>query len=250
MHYRLALSLTLLLAACGPGEAPPLQGYVEGEFVQVASPLAGRITAIHVVRGAETIAGAPLFTLEAEREQATVAEAEQRLSAAQAQLRRQTQLRQKGLSSIEQVDEARTRAETAQAQLVQARWQLTQKSVVAPAAGLVQEVYFRSGEWTPAGAPVVSLLPPQNRKLRFFVAEPELGRLKPGAAIAVRCDGCGEPIAARISFIAREAEFTPPVLYGREQRSRLVYRAEAQPDAADALRLHPGQPVDITLAHD
>lgn len=242
--------LSLALAACDGDEAPALQGYVEGEYVQVAAPLAGQITAIHVARGTEVAAGAPLFVLDAERESAAVAEAEQRHSAAQAQLQRQADLRSKGLSSVEQVDAARTQERAAQAQLVQARWQLAQKSVVAPAAGLVQEVYYRAGEWAAAAAPVISLLPPQNRKLRFFVPETQLGRLQPGTLITARCDGCDEAVNARISFIAREAEFTPPVLYGRDQRARLVYRVEAQPDSAIAAQLHPGQPVDIRLPHD
>lgn len=239
--------LSLSLAACGSGAPPPLQGYVEGEYVQVAAPLAGRVTVIHIARGTEVALGAPLFALEAERELAAVGEAEQRTRAAQAQLQRQIQLRQKGLSSVEQVDVARTQEQAAQAQQVQARWQLAQKSIVAPAAGSVQDIYYRVGEWAPAGAPVVSLLPPQNRKLRFFVAETELGRLRPGASIRAHCDGCAAPISAQINFIATEAEFTPPVLYGRDQRARLVYRVEAQPDAASAPRLHPGQPVDIEL---
>lgn len=312
---RLALLLSALcLFACRAGQQGALQGYVEGESIRVAAAAAGRITEVKVARGAELKAGDALFTLDAEREQAAVAEAEHRVSAAAArfadlgkgrrpeelavlraqlaqlqaqsrlaseQLRRQRQLKLKGSTSDELVDQAATAAErataavveqekalqvanltgrtdtiaaagedakAAEAQLAQARWQLAQKAVTAPAAGSVEEVYYRAGEVVAAGAPVVALLPPGNRKLRFFVPEPLVGGLKLGQNIHASCDACGAPFAAKISFIASEAEFTPPVLYGREQRSRLVFLIEALPDAAVASRLHPGQPLDISLS--
>ncbi len=94
---------------------------------------------------------------------------------------------------------------------------------------------------------MVSLLPPENVKLRFFVAETDVGALKPGQAVNVACDGCGGGIAASISFISRQAEYTPPVIYSREQRSKLVFLVEARPAPKDAARLHPGQPVEVTL---
>ena len=92
----------------------------------------------------------------------------------------------------------------------------------------------------PAGRPVVSLLPPGNIKVRFFVAETTLPKVALGDTVQVVCDGC-RPIAARVSFIARAAEYTPPVIYSREARDRLVYLIEAMPSA----RLNPGQPVDV-----
>lgn len=129
-----------------------------------------------------------------------------------------------------------------------AQAQLAEKSMPAPVAGVIEEVYYRPGEWVAAGQPILALLPPQNRHLRFFVPETALGGLRPGQALRVRCDGCAAPIDARIRFIAGSAEYTPPVLYTREQRAKLVYRVEAQLLAPeDAARLRPGQPVDIEL---
>jgi HlyD family secretion protein len=141
-------------------------------------------------------------------------------------------------------DDARRAAEAA---VAQAQWQLDQKSQAATAAGLVEDVYFRAGEWVPAGAPVLALLPPQNRKLRFFVPQEALDGLRPGRRLRVSCDGCAAPLEATVRHVAATAEFTPPVIYSREQRSRLVFLVEAQPAAADAAGLHPGQPVDIEL---
>ena len=91
------------------------------------------------------------------------------------------------------------------------------------------------------------MLPPGNVIVRFYVPETTLGRLQPGQTVSVACDGCAAPVSARIAFIADRAEFTPPVLYSRENRAKLVYRVEARPAPADAAKLHPGQPVDVTL---
>jgi HlyD family secretion protein len=103
------------------------------------------------------------------------------------------------------------------------------------------------GEWVPAGAPVVSVLPAANVKARFFVPETELGRVRVGQGVKLACDGCGAPIDAKVSFIATQAEFTPPVIYSKDSRAKLVFLVEARPSPADAVKLHPGQPVDVTL---
>ncbi|MEO8804953.1 MAG: HlyD family efflux transporter periplasmic adaptor subunit [Burkholderiaceae bacterium] len=149
-------------------------------------------------------------------------------------------------------DDARNAASAAVlasvAQANQLRLRLADKTVRAPVAATVDDTLFRVGEWVAAGTPVVNLLPPAALKVRFFVAESVLPRLKPGDAVSVRCDGCAAPIEARIRSIAQSAEFTPPVIYSREQRARLVYLVEAWPNAADAAKLRAGQPVDVSLA--
>jgi HlyD family secretion protein len=142
---------------------------------------------------------------------------------------------------------AQAEAAAARAALAQADWRLKQRAVPAPAGGLVYDTYFRSGEWVTPGSAVVSLLPPQNIKLRFFVSEAQLGAIKPGQKVTVRCDACGEPIGAEVRYVSTQAEYTPPVLYTREQRAKLVYLVEAYPAVNDAPRLHPGQPVDVSL---
>jgi len=133
----------------------------------------------------------------------------------------------------------------AKAALAQAEWKLDQKSVKAPVAGLVQDTYFVSGEWVNANQPVVSLLPPENIKVRFFVEEGRLGAMRIGQKLAVSCDGCAAPVAAEVSFISPQAEFTPPVIYSRQERAKLVFLIEARPAPDDAAKLHPGQPVEV-----
>ena len=309
-------SCALLLGGCSKMEPWGYQGYVEGEYVRVASSFAGSLEQLAVQRGARVQRGDPLFALESENEAAARREAEQRLRTAeaqlanlqkgrrpseveavraqlgqaqaasklsQAQLRRTEELIHRNFVSRERLDEARSayerdRARVAQleaelatthlggridevraaqgavaaarAALAQADWRLRQKSLVASVDGLVADTLFVKGEWVPAGAPVVSLLPPANVKLRFFVPETVIGELSEGQRVTVRCDGCARPVAARITFISPQAEYTPLVIYSRERRDKLVFLVEARPAPEDAVKLHPGQPAEVRLERD
>lgn len=147
----------------------------------------------------------------------------------------------------DEIRAAEADADAARQALAQADWRLAQRAVTAPANGHVSDTYFVVGDWVPAGAVVANLLPPGNIKIRFFVEEPQLGSLHPGQTVRFSCDGCGDAMNATISFIADRAEFTPPVLYSKENRAKLVYLVEAKPEASVAIRLNPGQPLDITL---
>lgn len=137
--------------------------------------------------------------------------------------------------------------EAARASLAQAQWRLDQKGVSVPSGGLVYDTLFRVGEWVQAGNPVVQMLPPQNVKVRFFVPETIVGSLSPGRKVNVRCDGCAVEVPATITWISNAAEYTPPVIYSNENRAKLVFMIEARPSAQDAVKLHPGQPVEVTL---
>jgi len=146
---------------------------------------------------------------------------------------------------------AQAEVEAARAVLAQSDWRLAQRAVGVPAAApaktLVHDTFYSEGEWVAAGNPVVSLLPPGNLKLRFFVPETAVGGLRLGQAVRAACDGCSAPIPATITYISRQAEYTPPVIYSREQRSKLVFLIEAKPGLADAAKLKPGQPLDVSI---
>lgn len=150
-------------------------------------------------------------------------------------------------SRPDEIRAAEAEVAAARESLKQADWRLRQKTVAATVAGTVTDTLFTQGEWVPAGAPVVALLPPGNVKARFFVPEPKLGAVKVGQKVTLACDGCGAAIPATIAWIAPQAEFTPPVIYSKDNRAKLVFLVEAKPDPKDAARLHPGQPVDVTL---
>jgi HlyD family secretion protein len=213
--------------------------------------------------------------------QAQLAQARANAALASAELARQQQLVAQGFLSQSRLDDARTAVEQttqrvaeleaalrvarlparsderaaalaaadAASQALRASvWRPDQKRTAAPAAGLVADVFHQAGEWVGAGQPVVSLLPPEGVRARFFVPEAEIATIAPGHAVTIACDGCGAPIAARIDFIATRAEYTPPVIYSNAQRARLVFLVEARPEAKDAPRLRPGQPIDVRRA--
>ena len=147
----------------------------------------------------------------------------------------------------DEIRAAEADARAAREALAQADWRLSQRAIASPVSGRVNDTYYVAGDWVPAGNPVANLLPPGNVKIRFFASEPLLGKLRPGQSVSFSCDGCGAPMPATISFISDRAEFTPPVLYSKENRAKLVFLVEAKPAADVAARLNPGQPVDVTL---
>lgn len=311
---RIVLAALLVLAGCDKPPADTWQGYIEGEFVLLASPYAGQLQKLQVRRGERVEGGRPVFALEQEAERAARSEADEKLKVAQArlenlglgrrpaeiealraevkqansvralsasQLAQQEKLFKGGFIAQARLDEARTAHErdaarlaeveaqlksalqplgrdaerkaaesevaAARAAVAQAAWRLEQKSIGAPVAGLVQDTFFVEGEWVPAGRPVAAILPPGNVKARFYVPETLLGSISVGRQAEIRCDGCPAAIPATVSFISRQAEYTPPVLYSKESRSKLVFLVEARPSPADAAGLHPGQPVDVAL---
>lgn len=149
---------------------------------------------------------------------------------------------------VDERSAAQAGTSAAVASLQQTQWRTAQKQQTAPSAAIVAETFFRAGEWVPAGQPVVSLLPPENIKARFYVPEAQITTLAVGQVVQLLCDGCGTPIAARISRIATQPEYTPPVIYSNAQRAKLVFMVEARANAADAPHLRPGQPLDVRPA--
>jgi HlyD family secretion protein len=165
---------------------------------------------------------------------AAVEQAEKRISAA------------KLVSRSDVISAAEATVEEARHSLDEAEKNLAKRKVASQEEGTVEEVYFRPGEVVNAGQAVIALLPPRNLKVRFFVPEPARATLRLGQIVHVTCDGCAPGLTAKISFIARDAEFTPPVIFSQERREKLVFLIEARPEG-DAAKLTAGQPVTVTL---
>lgn len=142
---------------------------------------------------------------------------------------------------------AQAQSQAARAAVAQSQWALKQKSISAPLAARVDDTLYRVGEWVPPGAPVVSLLSPASIKLRFYVPETQRAKLSAGSVVEATCDACGGPIRATVRYVATQAEYTPPVIYSQDERSKLVFMVEAWPDAAAATKLPPGLPVEVRL---
>ncbi|MGC1275240.1 MAG: HlyD family efflux transporter periplasmic adaptor subunit [Planctomycetaceae bacterium] len=146
---------------------------------------------------------------------------------------------------VDRINAARAEVQAREAALASAEWDLDQTRQSAPQAGLVFDTLYRVGEWVAAGRPVVSLLPPNNIKVRAFVPEPRIATVEVGEDVHVYVDGRPEPLVGTVTFISPRAEYTPPVIYSRESRSKLVFLVELRFDPDVAATLHPGQPVDV-----
>jgi len=305
------LTAVCIFAGCRHPDRNRAQGYIEGEFVYVAAPLAGALESLLVQRGVQVKEGDPLFVLESGSEKAAhdeaarmlgqaranlddakkgkrppeIASMEAQLKQAQASLdlsgsefARQERLIHTGATSAQEFDRARSTRDqdssrvtqlqedlktaelgsrtdqiaaaeatvrAQQAALAKAEWDLSQKRQAAPQSGLVFDTLYREGEWVPAGHPIVVLLPPQNVKVRAFVPQSQVGAIRVGDSIRVIVDGVSEPYIGKVSFISPQAEYTPPVIYSRESRDKLVFMIEGIFDPQTAVKLHPGQPVDV-----
>ena len=285
-----------------PGGPEGLAGYIEGETLHLAAPVAGVVAQVAVARGQRVEAGAPLFlmdprTLGAQQDEAraTIVQGRTQIDAAQASYAqalaaaeaaravaanaranadRYTALRRANPGAVAAVEvdrfvaEARAaqaqaqaagrQATAAQAQIASARAGVDRAGAGlaelgvradllgprAPTSGRIEEVYFQVGEWAGANQPVVSLLPDAKVKVRFFVPETSVALYRPGARVRFRCDGCGAEREATVAYVSPRAEFTPPVIYSRQNRDRLVFLVEASP--ADPASLSPGLPVEVT----
>ncbi|MCI0465536.1 MAG: HlyD family efflux transporter periplasmic adaptor subunit [Beijerinckiaceae bacterium] len=149
------------------------------------------------------------------------------------------------LGRVSEITAQQAAVEAARAALQMAQWRLDQRHVVAPAAGVIADVLARPGETIPAGVPVVSLLPPENIFVRFFVPEPMLARVHHGEQVRLACDNCPADLTATISFISPQAEYTPPVIYSEASRAKLVFKVEARPPRQTASLLNPGLPIAV-----
>jgi HlyD family secretion protein len=254
---RAAVILTLIgggayayYALRGPAEPGFYQGYVEGESIRIGSPVAGTLATLAVRRGQTVRAGDPLFELDRTTETAARDEAAAALRFAEAQYKRQQELITTKATPMEKLDSARNTYEQAKATLVKAERRLVEMAPKAPADALIEDTMALPGDFINAGTPIVSLLPPDRIKLRFFVPEAALAGAQTGRIVTFRCDGCPQGLRARIVFVSPRAEYTPPVIYSVGSREKLVYMIEAVPIDAP-VRLKPGQPVDVgKVFHD
>jgi HlyD family secretion protein len=307
------LVMGCLSVGCDRADSNHLQGYVEGEFVYVASPLAGTLESLHVQRGAWVKAGDPLFALDSSPERAARDEAKLRLDQARAtaedvkkgrrpseiesvlaqlgqaqaalalaekDLRRQEELFRSEMTTEQALDRARATRDqgrervaqleadlsTAQlgsrkdqiaaaegevrareAVLAKAGVELAQKRLSAPQAGLVFDTMYREGEWVSRPARWWRRCCRRRTSRCARSPETQVGAIHAGDRVSVTVDGVPEPFVGEVSFISPQAEYTPPVIYSQENRSKLVFMIEAVFDPDVAAKLHPGQPVDVRI---
>jgi HlyD family secretion protein len=308
-RFRPLIAIAVLLAAgavlwllLGGSQRPrTLSGYIEGETLFLAAPVAGTVGSVDAMEGSRVQPGQKLFridpaTLSAEGEQAEasraaaltrIASAQSTARQADAEVASANALAERARSDLARllavrsddraavagkdldaaraalrdadarVTAARRTADARRAEIAVARAQaaearggqrevairVSQLSPPAPAAGRIEDVFFQPGEWVSANQPVVSLLPDNKVKVRFFVPEKEAARYRPGRKVRFSCDSCRHGLSATIGYVSPRPEFTPPIIFSRDSRDRLVFMVEAWPERPGGLQ--PGLPVDV-----
>jgi HlyD family secretion protein len=249
MFHRFArvvlIGVAVLLAACSKEAENEFQGWVEADLIFVSPDEQGRVETMMVREGDKVEQGTPLFTLDADLQRADLAVAEAAVINTRQAFDRAQQLLKVASGTQRDFDIAQAAYRQADAQLAAAKTRLDRRKLSSPIAGVIQQIYFRPGETVPASRPIMAVLPPGNIKVRFFVPERLLARIAIGNEVRVTCDGCPSNITAPITFISRNVEFTPPVIFSQEERSKLVYLVEARPGQTDMLRV--GQPVSVEV---
>lgn len=238
-----ACLVAFALSGCGDSRDPGFQGWVEADLIFVSPDEQGRVVKLDVREGDQVKVGAPLYAVDDDLQQASLNQSNATLANAHQAYDRAAALSKTGSGTQANFDSALASLRVAEAQVNTSQTRLARRRMNAPIAGTIQQIYFREGETVPAQRPVISILPPGNMKVRFFVPEPELPKLKVGDDVRVTCDGCAGDLTAKIYFIATMAEYTPPVIYSLDERSKLVYLIQARPNKPDSLRV--GQPVSI-----
>jgi HlyD family secretion protein len=240
-----ALALTAVVAGCDQARDPGYQGWVEADMIFVSPDEFGRITKLNVREGDEVKAGQPLYSVDDDMQQADLNQNKATLANAQQSYDRAASLSKTGSGTQANLDAAVSALRVAEARVVTSQTRVARRIGFAPIDGTVQQIYFREGETVPPQRPVLSIMPPGNMKLRFYVPETDLPKLSIGDEVRVTCDNCSADLTARIYFISTMAEYTPPVIYSLDERNKLVYLIQARPSRPDALRV--GQPISVYL---
>ena len=271
------LAITLLVMACGRNK-PDFAGYIDTDMTYLSSSYSGRLQKLEVQRGHLVEASQMLFqvdptyeSLSAQIDQRNVdvlqseyAQVKDQIVYAKQRLKREKTMSTSDASSKDEVEFAQKNLDVLNNQLksVEARieaskgttertlWQKAQKDGIAPASGLIFDTFIRSGEFVQAGQPIVALITPESLKITFFVGETNLSSLKLGQRVRVNADGMSKPLNAQIDYIASKAEYTPPVIFSREERSKLVFKVIAKPESPDLQSIHLGQPVTVSIANE
>lgn len=238
----LVACLAPLLAACDKNDAA-WQGWIEADTIFVSPDEGGRLIRLAVREGDNVQTGAVLFTLDDDIQTADLNQSNASLENTRLTFERSQQLMKTGAATQRDFDAAQSAFRIAQAQSQTAKTRLTRRTVRSPVSGSVQQIYFREGEMASAQRPVIAILPPENLKVRFYVNEPNIAKVKIGDVVQLQCDGCAAMMKAVVTFKSQNVEYTPPVIYSLEERAKLVFLVQARPENPAAL--HVGQPVRV-----
>ena len=231
----------IILSGCYSSIESNWDGYIEGDFVFIAPTTGGTLKTLSVKRGDTVTKGQPLFALDLAELQAQLESAQAEVELFQAEVKNAQKeyervriLVKSDAATKARLDDVTTELRTFQSSLssahqnvVQLKTRIDDAAPTAPVDGIIQETFYEEDEFVAQGRPVISLLAPENIKVRFFVSQQDVVTLSLQQSIDVFCDGCEHSTPARITYISPNVEFTPPVIYSVQSRDKLVFLVEA-----------------------
>ncbi|MCE5340346.1 MAG: HlyD family efflux transporter periplasmic adaptor subunit [Planctomycetaceae bacterium] len=264
----------------------PFTGYVISDNIYMSSSVSGTVFSVEVKRGQRVEIGTPLFqmdltslTAQAEKIEAQIKEAESQKAVKQAELvsaeaekkfaisdmnrfvsikdavsqqdidaalERATKAGANIVSVQNQISAAASNIESCKAELRDIEHKIKELAPSSPVSGRIEELMYKPGEWAPANAAIISIVPDKEVKVRFYIPQNQLSKYSVGTKVAIACDGGPKDMTATVDFISTRPEYTPPVIYSLRTRDKLVFMAEAAPTQPQ--QLIPGQPMDVQLA--
>lgn len=259
MHKFYIYIIFFLLVGC-KNEDLILNGYVEADYLYVGPTSAGILDELYVHRGDYLESDSKLFKLDDTELRTIVESMKAKILESEINFREQTKayLRAKELLSTNvmsqsefEIKEAnyvtqKSQLDISKQNLIAAQKKLSDSAPITKDKAYVEDTFFVPGEFVQSGKSVVSLLLPKNIRIRFFIPENMLSMIELGKVVIISCDGCKEKIPAKITYIAKQAEYTPPVIYSKDSRQKMVFMVEAKLDESETC-LHPGLPVDINI---
>lgn len=270
----LIIIICFLMISCSSQKTNHYAGYIDADFRYIASDFSGDLVELFVNRGDSVVHGQNLFSLEKFSEESNYKKSLSDLHAIELKidglisdsklkekkLERRKNLKEKNFAHEEDLEIASNDYIDAKSQLEQAKenllsqmhtvesskWTYQKKQVQSIVNGIVFDIFYRPGEYVAAGKPVLSLLAPEDIRILFFVPEAEIAKIRINQPVLVTSDG-SIPINAKITYISPQSEFTPPVIYSEDERTKLVFLVEARTDIKTSKEIHPGQPVTVNL---
>jgi HlyD family secretion protein len=252
-----------------------INGYIDADLTYISSEFGGKLSEINISRGSFVSINQPLFKLEQTYESLSVKisddstkklfaqkeEIASKIKYAKINLERTLNMQKKEAASADELDIAKMNLAVLNEQLntidaeikqnsfetAQKEWKKSQKESIAPISGFVFDTYFTKGEFVNIAQPVLSLVAKENIKVIFFAPEDEVGNIKLNQSVKVFIDGAKEPLFGSVSYISNIAEYTPPIIFSREERQKLVFKVEVKLKDIDLNKMHLGQPVSLEL---
>lgn len=197
---------------------------------------------IHAVQGLLAVRQEELALLLAGTREEDIREAE-----AQVEEARQAWMLKQAGSREEEVQAAKAARDAAQAALEVIRAQKEELTVKSPVDGVIEALDLQKGDLAPASGPVLSVMDMSHLWVRAYVPQNRVG-LQVGEQLPITVDSLpGERMMGRITFIARQAEFTPNNVQTPEERSKQVFRIKVDLPKDKLELVRPGMTANVWL---